>query len=173
MEEFVNRVANSGLVTFNLEEFIHPGERVVYDIKDNLFHGLMLREKDFREFIKTHDWTQYDGQNVAIICSADAIVPTWAYMLLAGKLQNHAHRYVFGNLEALEQELFQEAIAGVEVEQFRDAKLVIKGCGEKPVPTYAYVAIMQKLLPVAASIMYGEPCSTVPLYKRPKDKVSA
>lgn len=173
MEEFVNRVANSGLVTFNLEDFIHPGERVVYDIKENLFHGLMLREKDFREFIKTHDWTQYDGQNVAIICSADAIVPTWAYMLLASKLQNHAHRYAFGSLEALEQELFQEAIAGVDVEQFRDAKLVVKGCGEKPVPTYAYVAIMQKLLPVAASIMYGEPCSTVPLYKRPKDKVSA
>ncbi|WP_426490256.1 DUF2480 family protein [Hymenobacter sp. 102] len=169
---FVNRVANSGLVTFNLEDFIHPGERVVYDIKDNLFHGLMLREKDFREFIKTHDWAQYDGQNVAIICSTDAIVPTWAYMLLASKLQNHAHRYVFGNLEALEQELFQEAIAGVDAEQFRDAKLVIKGCGEKPVPTYAYVAIMQKLLPVAASIMYGEPCSTVPLYKRPKDKVA-
>ncbi|RSK23826.1 DUF2480 family protein [Hymenobacter metallilatus] len=173
MEDFVNRVANSGLVTFNLEDFIHPGERVVYDIKDNLFHGLMLREKDFREFIKTHDWTQYDGQNVAIICSTDAIVPTWAYMLLASKLQNHAHRYVFGNLEALEQELFQEAISTLEVEQYRDAKVVVKGCGEKPVPTYAYVAIMQKLLPVAASIMYGEPCSTVPLYKRPKEKVSA
>ncbi|MCR5887623.1 DUF2480 family protein [Hymenobacter sp. J193] len=164
----INRVAQSALTTLNLEEFIHPGERVVYDIKENLFHGLMLREKDFREFIKTHDWTQYAGQNVAIICSADAIVPTWAYMLLASKLQSYAHRYVFGNLEALEQELFQEAIAGIDAEQYRDAKLVIKGCGEKPVPTYAYVAIMQKLLPVAASIMYGEPCSTVPLYKRPK-----
>ncbi|QIX62120.1 DUF2480 family protein [Hymenobacter sp. BT18] len=164
----INRVAQSALTMLNLEEFIHPGERVVYDIKDNLFHGLMLREKDFREFIKTHDWTQYAGQNVAIICSVDAIVPTWAYMLLASKLQPHAHRYVFGNLEALEQELFHEAIAGLDAEQYRDAKMVIKGCGEKPVPTYAYVAIMQKLLPVAASIMYGEPCSTVPLYKRPK-----
>ena len=108
---FVNRVANSGLITLNLEEMLHSGERVVYDIKENLFHGLMLREKDFREFVKTHDWAQYDGKNVAIICSADAIVPTWAYMLLATKLQNHAHRYVFGNLEALEQALFQEAIA--------------------------------------------------------------
>ena len=165
---FVNRVANSGLVTLNLEDFIHPGERVVYDIKDNLFHGLMLREKDFREFIKTHDWSQYAGQNVAIICSADAIVPTWAYMLLAIKLQNHAHRYVFGTLENLEQALFQEAIAGLDVEQYADTKVVIKGCGDKPVPTFAYVAIMQKLLPVAASLMYGEPCSTVPLYKRPK-----
>lgn len=165
---FVNRVANSGLVTLNLEEFIHSGERVVYDIKDNLFHGLMLREKDFREFVKIHDWTQYDGQNVAIICSADAIVPTWAYMLLATKLQNHAHRYLFGNLDALEQSLFEEAIAAVNAEEYRDAKVVVKGCGDKPVPTFAYVAIMQKLLPVTSSIMYGEPCSTVPLYKKPK-----
>ena len=165
---FVNRVANSGLVTLNLEEFIHAGERVLYDIKDNLFHGLILREKDFREFIKTHDWAQYDGQNVAIVCSADAIVPTWAYMLLAIKLQNHAHRYVFGGLGALEQSLFEEAIAGLDAEAYRDAKVVVKGCGDKPVPTFAYVAIMQKLLPVTSSIMYGEPCSTVPLYKKPK-----
>ncbi|OWP61851.1 hypothetical protein CDA63_17355 [Hymenobacter amundsenii] len=168
MEDFINRVAQSALITLNLEEFIHPGERVVYDIKDNLFQGLMLREKDFRAFVKDHDWSQYDGQNVAIICSVDAIVPTWAYMVLAGKLQDHAHRYVFGDLAALEQDLFHEAIAGLDAEQYRDAKLVIKGCGEKPVPTYAYVAIMQKLLPVASSVMYGEPCSTVPLYKRPK-----
>ena len=168
---FVNRVANSGLVTLNLEEFIHVGERVLYDIKENLFHGLILREKDFREFIKTHDWAQYDGRNVAIVCSADAIVPTWAYMLLASKLQNHAHRYVFGNLEALEQALFQEAIAGIDVEGYRDAKVVVKGCGDRPVPTFAHVAIMQKLLPAAASIMYGEPCSTVPLYKKPNAAV--
>lgn len=168
MEEIINRVAQSGLVTFNLEELLHPGERVVYDIKENLFHSLMLREKDFREFVKTHDWSQYDGKNVAIICSADAIVPTWAYMVLASKLQGHAHRYVFGDIAALEQELFQEAIASVNPEDYRDAKLVIKGCGEKEVPVYAYVAIMQRLLPVASSIMYGEPCSTVPLYKRPK-----
>ena len=165
---FVNRVANSGLVTLNLEELLHPGERVVYDIKYNLFHGLMLREKDFREFIKSNDWTQYDGKNVAIICSADAIVPTWAYMLLATKLQNHAHRYVFGNLDALEQSLFEEAIAAIDTEEYRDAKVVVKGCGTVPVPTFAYVAIMQKLLPVASSVMYGEPCSTVPLYKKPK-----
>ena len=165
---FINRVANSGLVTLNLEELLHPAERVVYDIKDNLFHGLMLREKDFREFVKTHDWAQYDGQNVAIVCSADAIVPTWAYMLLATKLQHHAHRYVFGNLDALEQSLFEEAIAAINAEDYRDAKVVVKGCGTVPVPTFAYVAIMQKLLPVASSIMYGEPCSTVPLYKKPK-----
>jgi hypothetical protein len=168
MEEIINRVAQSALTTINLEELLHPGERVVYDIKDNLFQGLILREKDFREFIKTHNWTQYAGKNVAIVCSVDAIVPTWAYMLLATKLQNQVHRYVFGNLEALEQELFQEAIAAIDAEFYRDAKVVVKGCGNVPVPTYAYVAIMQKLLPVASSIMYGEPCSTVPLYKRPK-----
>jgi hypothetical protein len=168
MEEFVNRVAQSALQTINLEEFIHPGERVVYDIKENLFMGLMLREKDFREFIKTNDWSQYQNKNVAMICSADAIVPTWAYMLLAVKLQPFVHKYVFGNLEALEQELFQEAIEKLNAEDYRDAKLVIKGCGNIPVPTYAYVKIMEKLLPVATSIMYGEPCSTVPIYKKPK-----
>lgn len=168
MSEVINKVAQSALVTLNLEELIHPGERITYDIKENLFHGLMLREKDFREFIKTNDWSQYAGKNVAIICSSDAIVPTWAYMLLAIKLQPFTHKYVFGNLEALEQELFQEAITKIDAEEYRDAKLVIKGCGNIPVPTYAYVKIMEKLLPVASSIMYGEPCSTVPLYKRPK-----
>ncbi|GAA4311877.1 DUF2480 family protein [Nibribacter koreensis] len=173
MEEFVNRVANSGLVTINLEELLHPGERVVYDIKDNLFHGLMLREKDFRAFVKEHDWSQYAGKNVAIICSTDAIVPTWAYMLLASKLQPFVNRYVFGDLDALEQALFQDAIASIDIEQYQDAKLVIKGCGHIPVPTYAYVEIMQKLLPVASSIMYGEPCSTVPIYKKPKERTEA
>jgi hypothetical protein len=168
MSELINKVALSPLVTLNLEELLHPGERVIYDIKENLFHGLILREKDFRAFVKEHDWTAYAGKNVAVICSADAIVPTWAYMLLATKLQNHANHYIFGNLEALEQALFQEAIAKIDPEEYRDGKVVIKGCGSIPVPTFAYVEIMRKLLPVTSSIMYGEPCSTVPLYKKPK-----
>jgi hypothetical protein len=168
MEELINRVAQSALVTLNLEELIHPGERVVYDIKDNLFMGLILKEKDFRAFIKDNDWSVYTGKNVAIINSADAIVPTWAYMLLATKLQAHANRYVFGNLEALEQVLFQEALAKINPEDYRDAKVVVKGCGNIPVPTFAYVEVMKILLPVVSSIMYGEPCSTVPLYKKPK-----
>ncbi|MBC3539148.1 DUF2480 family protein [Rufibacter sediminis] len=172
MEEFVNRVANSGLITLNLEEYLHPGERIVYDIKDNLFMGLMLREKDFRAFVKDHDWSQYAGKNVAITCSTDAIVPTWAYMLLASKLQPFVNRYVFGDLEALEQTLLQEAISKINADEYQDAKVVVKGCGQIPVPTYAYVEIMQKLLPVVSSIMYGEPCSTVPIYKKPKDKVA-
>src|SRR5688572_403618 len=120
MEDLVNKVAQSALVTFNLEELIHPGERVVYDIKDNLFMGLILKEKDFRAFIKDNDWSVYAGKNVAIINSADAIVPTWAYMLLATKLQPFVNRYVFGNLNALEQVLFQEALARIDPEEYRD-----------------------------------------------------
>ncbi|GEO03752.1 hypothetical protein AAE02nite_14160 [Adhaeribacter aerolatus] len=168
MEELINKVAQSALVTLNLEELIHPGERVVYDIKDNLFMGLILKEKDFRAFIKDNDWSVYTGKNVAIINSADAIVPTWAYMLLATKLQTYANRYVFGNLEALEQALFQESLAKINTDDYRDAKVVVKGCGNIPIPTFAYVEVMKVLLPVVSSIMYGEPCSTVPLYKKPK-----
>ncbi|WP_299826198.1 DUF2480 family protein [uncultured Pontibacter sp.] len=168
MSEFVNRVAQSALVTINLEELLHPGERVVYDIKENLFQGLILREKDFRAFVKENDWSVYNGKNVAIICSVDAIVPTWAYMLLATKLTGQANYFVFGDTNALEQALMQEAIAKIDVEEYRDAKVVVKGCGSIPVPTYAYVEIMRKLLPVTSSMMYGEPCSTVPLYKKPK-----
>jgi len=168
MSELINKVAQSALVTLNLEELIHPGERVIYDIKENLFMGLILREKDFRAFIKENDWSVYTGKNVAIINSADAIVPTWAYMLLATKLQAYANRYVYGNLEALEQALFQEAISKIDPEEYREAKVVVKGCGQIPVPTFAYVEIMNILLPVVSSIMYGEPCSTVPLYKKPK-----
>jgi len=169
MSELINKVAQSALVTLNLEELIHPGERVVYDIKDNLFMGLILREKDFRAFIKENDWSVYAGKNVAIINSADAIVPTWAYMLLATKLQPYVNRYVLGNLENLEQVLFQEAIAKIDPEDYREAKVVVKGCGQIPVPNFAYVEIMRLLLPVVSSIMYGEPCSTVPIYKKPKN----
>ena len=168
MSELINKVAQSALVTLNLEELIHPGERVVYDIKDNLFMGLILREKDFRAFIKENDWSVYAGKNVAIINSADAIVPTWAYMLLATKLQPYVNRYVLGNLEDLEQVLFQEAIAKINPDEYREAKVVVKGCGQIPVPNFAYVEIMRLLLPMVSSIMYGEPCSTVPIYKKLK-----
>jgi len=165
-ENFVNKVAASGLITFNLEEYYHTGERVVYDIKDNLFHGLMLREKDFREFIKTHDWASYTGKNIAIICSADAIVPTWAYMLLANKLKPYAHEVVFGSLETLESVLFTKALAKIDLNAFAGERVVIKGCADIDVPISAYVEITSLLSPVVKSIMYGEPCSTVPIYKR-------
>ena len=165
-ENFVNKVAASGLITLNLEEYVHKGERVVYDIKDNLFHGLMLREKDFREFIKTHDWTAYQDKNVSVICSADAIVPTWAYMLLATKLSPYANEVVFGDLAALEAVLFTKSLAKIDLNTFANERVVVKGCGDVDVPVSAYVEITNLLSPVVKSIMYGEPCSTVPVYKR-------
>lgn len=166
--EIVNRVASSPLVTINLEEFYHEGERVVFDMKDYLFQGLILREKDFREMLKTHDWEQYAGKNIAIVCSADAIVPTWAYMLVSEKLRKQANFYVFGNLETLENALFQKALEGFNPEEYTDKMIVIKGCFDKPVPTGAYVEITRLLSPHVKSLMYGEPCSTVPIFKRKK-----
>jgi hypothetical protein len=165
-ENIVNRVAQSGLISLDPAELFPSGERVVYDIKDNLFHGLMLREKDFREFIKTHDWSLYSGKHVAITCSSDAIVPTWAYMLLGNKMVPFAQTIVFGNLEALETVLFDRALSKFDVEKYRDERVVIKGCGDIPVPVSAYVDLAAKLTGVSKSIMYGEPCSTVPIYKR-------
>ncbi|GLU51104.1 DUF2480 family protein [Dyadobacter frigoris] len=167
-EEIVNRVATSGIVSFDLEELFHPGERVIYDLKDNLYMGMILREKDFREFLKVNDWSQYTGKNIAIICSEDAIVPTWAYMLLAIQLQPYANEVVFGDLNALEDKLFADAIGKIDTEKFRGKKVVIKGCSKLPVPISAYVEITNLLKPVAQSLMFGEPCSTVPLYKKPK-----
>lgn len=166
MEEIINKVAQSGLITFNLEDYYDKNERVVFDIKECLFMGLILREKDFREFVKTNDWEKYRNKNVAITCTADAIVPTWAYMLIAGKLSGIANYYFFGDLNNLENSLFQKALSGIDIESYRDKKIVIKGCGNLPVPINAYVEISRLLLPVANSIMYGEPCSTVPVYKR-------
>jgi len=127
---------------------------------------LMLREKDFREFIKEHDWAQYQDKNVAVTCSADAIVPAWAYMLLANRLAPYAREVVFGDAEVLETVLFVKEIAKLNAEQYRDQRLVIKGCGDIPVPVSAYVELTKKLTPVAKSLMFGEPCSTVPIYKR-------
>ncbi|MGI4021726.1 MAG: DUF2480 family protein [Janthinobacterium lividum] len=165
-ENIVNKVAQSGLVTFDPASLYPIGERVLYDIKDNLFHGLMLREKDFREFIKEHDWSQYHNKNVAVTCSADAIVPTWAYMLLANKLVPYAQKVVFGDLNTLETVLFEEAISNMDLEKFRDQRVVIKGCGDISVPESAYVSLTFRLTSVVKSILYGEPCSTVPVYKR-------
>ncbi|RZK43782.1 MAG: DUF2480 family protein [Pedobacter sp.] len=165
-ENIVNKVANSGLVTLNLEDYFHKGERLVYDIKDNLFHGLILREKDFREFVKEHDWSQYEGKNIAVICSADAIVPTWAYMLLANRMTAYANEVVFGDLAALEMVLFTKALSRIDMSVYAGARVVVKGCADISVPVSAFVEITALLTPVAKSIMYGEPCSTVPIFKR-------
>lgn len=168
-EKIVNRVSNSSLLLFDLEEYYHPGERVVFDIKDYLFQGMILKEKDFRAFIKGNDWSMMAGKNVALTCSVDAIVPTWAFMLLASAISPFANEVIFGDLDDLEQALYQKAFSRINWESFRDAKVVIKGCGKFPVPPFAYVEATRHLKMVASSIMYGEPCSTVPIYKRPKN----
>lgn len=172
-EEIVNRVATSGIVSLDLEELYHPGERVLYDIKDNLWQGMILREKDFRDFLKTHDWSQYQGKNVAIICSEDAIVPTWAYMLLAVQLEPFANAIVFGDLNMLEDKLFSDSIARLNITEFVGKRVVVKGCSKVAVPVSAYVEISRLLKPVVQSLMFGEPCSTVPLYKKPKSSISS
>ncbi|MEE1884682.1 DUF2480 family protein [Pedobacter flavus] len=165
-ENFVNRVAESGLITLDLEEYYHKGDRILYDIKDNLFQGLILREKDFRAFVKDHDWAQYQDKNIAIYCSEDAIVPTWAYMLLANRMSPFANEIVFGDLNTLEAVLWSKSLSAINIESFRDARVVVKGCADFNVPISAYVFITNLLTPVVKSIMYGEPCSTVPIFKR-------
>ena len=165
-ETIINKVAKSGLVTLDPAEFYPAGERVVYDIKDNLFHGLILREKDFREFLAANDWSQYQDKYVAITCTADAIVPAWAYMLLANRMAPYARGIVFGDQSVMETVLFDKAMANFDAEQYRDQRIVIKGCGDTEVPVSAYVELTKRLTPVVKSLMFGEPCSTVPIYKR-------
>ena len=164
--EIVNRVSNSPLVTFDLEELYTPGDRILFDIKSLLFQELILREKDFRDFIKSHDWSQYTDKYVAITCSADAVVPTWAYMLLASSLQPYASQVIFGSLLDLEAILFKNALDKVDWERYSNAKVVIKGCSKVEVPISSYVEVTNRLRPVASSIMFGEPCSTVPVFKK-------
>lgn len=166
-DEIINKVANSGLITIDLEEFYPKGERVLFDIKPLLFHELILKEKDFREFIKQHDWSQYKDKLVAITCTANAIIPTWAFMLVSIALEPFAKKIVFGNLETLEAIIFNEALLVIVYEDYKDKRVVIKGCSNLPVSTNAYVELVRGLRPFAKSIMYGEPCSTVPLYKAP------
>jgi len=165
-EEIINRVNQSGLTQIDLEDLRLAGDRIFIDIKDQLFQGIALREKDFRAFIAEQDWTSYQGKHVAVGCSVDAIIPTWAFMLLGVSLTPYVKTLVFGNLTDLEKVLFEKALSKIKPEDFQDAKIVIKGCSKESVPTDAYLKITQLLQPVAKSLFYGEPCSTVPLYKR-------
>lgn len=166
--EIVNRVSTSNLITLDLEDFYPSGKRVLFDIKDWLLEGFVLREKLFREEAATHDWKQYRGSYVALTCSTDAIVPAWAYMLLATYLQPVAKKVVTGSLETLETVLYTEIIDKLEITPFIDKPVIVKGCSNKPVPQNAYLLLIEKLQPVVKSLMYGEACSSVPLYKKPK-----
>lgn len=165
-QPLVNRVANSGLITLDLERFYPAGETASFDLKDHLFQGLILREKDFREVIKNHDWAQYTGKTLLVYCSADAIIPMWAYMLVATAAAPFAQDVFQGNHTEWLHAAYREKIAALDIEPYRDQRLVIKGCGHQPVPATAYLEISRRLQPVAKSILFGEPCSTVPVFKR-------
>lgn len=164
-DEIINRVANSKLITLDLEDYYPEGKRILFDIKDWLFQDIVLREKDFRVSVKQHDWSQYNNTFVSLICSTDAIIPAWAYMLLSLNLQPFAKKIVVGNLDALETSIYQEIIEALDVSEFKNKPIIIKGCAKKPVPQNAYIMLANKLKPIAKSVMYGEACSSVPLFK--------
>jgi hypothetical protein len=164
-EEIVNRVANSKLITLNLEDYYPKGGRVLLDIKDWLFEGLVLREKEFRTQVSEYNWSQYQDCYVALTCSSDAIIPGWAYMLLSIQLEPFVKKVIIGNLENLETSIYQDVLNHLDISEFIDKPIIIKGCSKKPVPPNAYIMLATKLKPIAKSIMYGEACSSVPLFK--------
>ena len=166
-DEIVNKVAESGLVTIDLETYLPKKESIaVFDLKDFLFMGMILKEKDFREALKQQDWEKYRNKNVAITCTADAIIPVWAYMLVTTYLQPVAKETIVGDEKEIYKTVFLKNISSIHEAEFTDKRIVLKGCGETPIDDFAYAEATRKLLPVAKSIMYGEPCSTVPVYKK-------
>ena len=167
-EEVINRVTKSPLVTIDLEDFYPQGERVLFDISDWLYEGLILKEKDFRESVENHNWNQHQNSFVALTCKTDAIIPSWAYLLITTKLAGIAKKVVVGNLELLETVIFQEIISNLDITQYKDKPIIIKGCSNKPIPDTASTLLVEKLFPTVKSILFGEACSTVPLYKRKK-----
>lgn len=165
-DEIINRVANSKLVTIDLEDFYPEGKRVLFDIKDWLFEGFVLREKDFRHLVSEFDWSQYQDCYIALTCSTDAIIPGWAYMLLSINLEPYTKKVIVGDLEQLETSIYQDIINNLDVSAHEGKPIIVKGCSNKPVPQNAYIMLSNKLKTVAKSIMYGEACSSVPLYKK-------
>ena len=164
----INKVAASALITINPEDYYPRGETAVFDLKEFLFMGMIIKEKEFREALKSADWEKYRNKNVAITCTADAIIPMWAYMLAASYLQPVAKDVVVGNEKELKRTLFIKNLLQINPNDFADKRVVIKGCGETPIEEFVYAEITKLLRPVAQSIMYGEPCSTVPVYKKSK-----
>ena len=162
----MNKVAESGLITLDLEEYFPKGETAVFDLKDHLFMGMILKEKDYREALKNLNWEPYAGKNVALTCSADAIIPVWAWMLAASYLQPVAKDVVMGDVNELQKRIFIRNIDALDMSGFTDKRVVVKGCGETPIPDFIYMEITKRLRPHVKSIMYGEPCSTVPVFKK-------
>jgi hypothetical protein len=162
----INKVAESGLITLDLERFYPQGETVLFDLKDYLFMGMVLKEKEFREALKNTDWEIYRDKYAGVVCSADAIIPVWAYMLVSSYLQPVAKDVVMGDEKEIHKVVFLKNISNIDVSEFADKRIVVKGCGEMPIEEFAYLEITKLLRPVAKTIMYGEPCSTVPIYKK-------
>jgi hypothetical protein len=167
-EKIINKVASSKLITIDLEDYYPQGKRVVIDIKEWLFQELILKEKDFRLSVKEHNWSQYQNSYVALICSTDAIIPSWAYLLITTNLAPFTKKIIVGSLSELETAIFQDVISVLPIEEYKNKPIIIKGCSEKDIPETAYVQLVSKLIPVATSVMYGEACSTVPLFKSKK-----
>jgi hypothetical protein len=165
-DEIINKVALSPLVTLDLEELYPRDAFELFDLKDHLFKGMILKEKDFRSALQETDWTKFSNTIVSVFCSADAIIPVWAYMLVATYLQPVAKDIVFGNQEQALKQIFLKNIQALPLVDFTDKRVVVKGCGNLPVGAFAYLEITKRLTPVVKSIMYGEPCSTVPIYKK-------
>lgn len=164
--EIVNKVAKSGLISFNLEEYYQKGERITFDVAPFLWQGLVVKEKEFRSAVKEYNWSQFQDKFVAISCSTDAIIPSWAFMLIALEVSSFAKKTVLGSLEDLEKELYIECLSKLDCSIYEGKRVIIKGCSDYPVPEMAYLYIVQKLKPYTKSIMFGEACSTVPLYKK-------
>lgn len=173
MESFVNKVAESGIISLDLTQYL-PNENAMmgFDVKPFLFREMILKEKDFREALKTHDWQQYQAKHVYLYCSVDAIIPVWAHMLVAVYLQPIAASIYYGSKSELQHHLLVQSIAALDLAEFEDKRVVIKGCADVHVPDEAYVAITAVLLPKVKSLMYGEPCSTVPVYKKKNEPLA-
>lgn len=166
----INRVANSGLITINLEDFFPQEEIAHFDLKDYLFKELILKEKDFRASLKEHNWEQYQGKNLLVYCSTDAIIPVWAFMLVSAYASPFANQIFQGDEKEFYKTSFSKQLDQLDPSQYEQERIIIKGCSNKPVPVSAYVDLTKKLQPFAQSIMYGEPCSTVPIFKRPRKR---
>ncbi|WP_212000939.1 DUF2480 family protein [Chitinophaga sp. HK235] len=166
MDEIINKVAQSGLETIDLENYFPKGETVIFDMKDYLFMGMILKEKDFRAAMQSLDWEQFRGKNVGLVCTADAVIPLWAYMLVMTNLEPVAAFAAFGDADFIYKTLYLKNLSTIDVASFTDKRIVIKGCGDKRVGEVAYAEITRLLRPVAKSIMYGEACSSVPVYKK-------
>ena len=164
--ELINKVAQSGLITIDLEDFFPKEEIIAFDLKDFLFRGLILKELEFRSALKEHNWSVYKDKTVAVFCSTDAILPQWSFMLVSTYLSAQTNNIYFGNPEKVEHDLFLNAIKKLDETKYNNEKIVIKGCGTKTVTGEAYLEITKKLQHVVKSLMFGEPCSTVPIYKK-------